>query len=330
MAFSNILGQDEIKKELRDAQKIGKSPHALIFAGLSGLGKKLTALAMAKLLNCAGAGDDSCDKCPSCRKIDKLCHPDLLILEPQGDYIKIDQVRRLREGLCYRPFEGKAKVAIIDGAENMKKEAANALLKTLEEPPPATFIFLICNDSSSLLPTIRSRCRIFKFKPIDESSLARALVEAGIAEPRAQIAAALSGGAYARALQLGRAESFQSRDSAISLMGEVSLGDVDSIFERSRRLAKNSAEVEGLIEHLQALARDVALLKSSGPEAPLMNLDRRSDVEGLAKVLSKDSALNIFDCAVETWSLMQRNVNSQLALDVLMLKIARAKSKQEV
>lgn len=325
MALLDILGHEEVKKEIKEAHHRGKLPHALLFAGPPGVGKKLTAFALAKVLNCAEAGDDSCDRCQSCRKIDKMCHPDVMLLEPQGDFIKIDQVRWLREELYYRPYEGKVKVAILDGADKMRKEAANALLKTLEEPPLGTALFLICNDASALLPTIRSRCRLFKFKPIEEESIARALSEAGIADSKAKIAAALSGGGYARAFQLGGAESFQARDSAISLMKESSLDEVDLIFQRSRRLAKNGTEAEQIIEYIQALARDVAFLKSSVSDAQLMNLDKIADIEGLAKVLTAEGALSVFDCALETGSLLRRNVNAQLALDVLMIKIALAK-----
>ncbi|HYR02031.1 MAG TPA: DNA polymerase III subunit delta', partial [Syntrophobacteria bacterium] len=195
MGFSEIIGQNRVIRLVRQALRHGRLPHALLFAGLDGVGKRRTALALARVLNCEGASSgDSCDRCLSCRKMASGNHPDLLLVEREGQFIRIDRIRDLQRRLRFRPLEGRKRVILIHEAETMRTEAANALLKILEEPPPDNLFILTAPDSTALLPTIASRCLCLRFQPLTRAAIAAHLTEVHAVPPdRADLVAALAG-----------------------------------------------------------------------------------------------------------------------------------------
>jgi len=143
MGFTKILGQQRVVRLLRQAVLQENLPHAFLFTGMEGVGKTLTAFTFAKAVNCTGGVEaDCCNRCLSCRKVNNCNHPDVFTLEREGPFIKIDQIRALQQRLRFRPLEGDYRVMVIVDAQNLKVEAANALLKILEEPPPANIFIL--------------------------------------------------------------------------------------------------------------------------------------------------------------------------------------------
>src|SRR5919109_2030307 len=208
MFFTNVLGHEFQKGALRRAVRESRISHAYLFSGPDGIGKKLIALEFGKILNCvstyeSGEADlknTACD-CPSCRKIEKGIHPDVLLVEYKGTKdIKVDQIREeVEEKLYFRPFEGRFKVAILDEAERMNQNAQNAFLKTLEEPPPDSVIILITSQPQSLLPTIRSRCQLLEFSPLPEEILVEEIRKRKNLSPdEAVLCARLSGGSLGK------------------------------------------------------------------------------------------------------------------------------------
>lgn len=202
MSFNSIEAQDAAIGTLRRALRSGKVPHAYIFSGPAGVGKRLTAMALASALNCVQARDDSCGVCNGCQKIARAVHPDVftLSLPEQRKSISVDAVRELEGRLATRPHEGRAKVAIIDPADRMTEAAANALLKTLEEPGGGRFLVLVTSRISSLLPTVRSRCQVIRFNALPVAFVQRLLIETGYSEMQASAAAAFSSGSLDRAV----------------------------------------------------------------------------------------------------------------------------------
>ena len=174
MSFEFILGQDRPKQVLKKVLRNGHVPNAYLFYGPESIGKKFTAIEVAKALNCEISGpEDGCDQCPACQKIDRRTHPDFFLLEPEKSsptaresILKIDAIRELQKKLVYLPYEGQTKVVIIDNAECMNPQAANSFLKTLEEPQSQTLIILIASNPYQLLPTIVSRCQGIRFYPL--------------------------------------------------------------------------------------------------------------------------------------------------------------------
>src|SRR4051812_32757234 len=221
MPFSAIAGHRPVLELLSRAVARNTLPQSLVFAGPEGVGKRLAAVALAQALNCAHAADgDACGTCASCTRILRGVHADVLVIEP-GDSgtIKVDQVREAIERTGYRPFEGKRRVVIVEEADALLSEAQNALLKTLEEPPPASVFVLVTARADVLLPTVRSRCQRLRFGPLSPADVAAVLVrDHGFAEPDARAAAAAADGSIGRALDEGADEAVAARDAAARLL----------------------------------------------------------------------------------------------------------------
>ena len=176
MSLHTIIGQEKAVRILSGTLKRGCVPSSVLLSGDSGIGKRLAALNYAKALNCLEPVDfDACDHCNSCRKIDVESHPDVTTLLPENDEIKIEVIRQAGEMLSLRPYEGKKKVLIFDDADFMNINAANAFLKTLEEPPSDSVIILISTSPDRLPETIRSRCMHIRFRPLSDEAFKRVL-----------------------------------------------------------------------------------------------------------------------------------------------------------
>ncbi|MCH7479331.1 MAG: DNA polymerase III subunit delta' [SAR324 cluster bacterium] len=170
MTFDDIQGQERVIATLRRMIAGGRIPSALLFAGPHNVGKRSTALALAKALNCPEGQGEACGQCPTCRKIGQGVHPDVLLVEPEGQFIRIDQVREVVGSLALNPFEAKKRVVVVAEAERMNPQAAHAFLKTLEEPPADTLIVLCATGAAQLLETIVSRCLPIRFAPLPEEA----------------------------------------------------------------------------------------------------------------------------------------------------------------
>jgi DNA polymerase-3 subunit delta' len=176
MAFGDIIGHDKPVRILLGTIKRERVPTSILFSGDSGIGKMLTALNYAKALNCLSpANYDACDKCSSCLKINSSSHPDISLIVPENDEIKIDLVRQAEQTLSLKPYEGNKKILIVDDADRMNISAANAFLKTLEEPPPDSVIMLLTANPDRLPDTIRSRCMHVRFRPLPAEACLRVL-----------------------------------------------------------------------------------------------------------------------------------------------------------
>lgn len=167
MALGEIIGQDRALRILLGTLKRNRVPSSVLLSGDSGIGKRLAAINYAKAVNCLEPIDfDCCDKCISCKKIDSGMHPDVLMIVPENDVITIETIRDTQEVISLRPYEGRKKVLIVDDADAMNIYAANAFLKTLEEPPEDSLIILISSNPERLPDTIRSRCINVRFYPL--------------------------------------------------------------------------------------------------------------------------------------------------------------------
>ncbi len=174
--FQNILGNDKIKESLQEALRSGKISHSYLFIGKSGIGKKMIAKEFAKAILCLSE-NKYCNNCKSCLEFDGSNNPDFILLEPEGNVIKIEQIRNMQKKIQEKPIISNKKVYIIDNADLMTQEAQNALLKTLEEPPEFVTIILIGENENSFLATIKSRCMILHFMPIVASDMEMYLSE---------------------------------------------------------------------------------------------------------------------------------------------------------
>lgn len=311
MPFSEFLGNSHCVATLRRALERNRVPHALLFSGPDAVGKRLLARHLALALNCETGAADWCGKCPQCRLIGLGNHPDVSIVEPQGQFIKIEQVRRLIQEASFEPFQGKFRVFVIDEAHRLHPTAANALLKILEEPPPRSKIILITAQPHALLPTVRSRCQLLRFSPLSETEIETVLTErCGMETKEAARRARLAEGSVGRAiaLDLKRHETY-SKWAASFL--ELSVRGA-AFSEASTLAGKVSAEREDTEEWLRQLFRALRGMlqeKVSQPdnaaESGSLTLPQLEAMAGAADELRRG---------------LEHNVNRTLAIESLYLR----------
>ena len=360
MSFNNILGQERAKKILINSLIKGNISHAYIFAGPDEVGKKLTALTFAKVLNCSLSEThrdrldmvvDSCDECLSCRKIDSLNHPDLTIIKKEdvdtktntiseikrdfGDEdedkesisIKIGAIRELQRRLSLKPYEGKRKVAIIDNAEDMITASSNAFLKTLEEPPGETVIILITSNMHSLLPTVVSRCQVIKFNPLSDEHIKEILLKNyKFSENDASILSSLSKGRLGSALTADYKELCKYREDVLKMIKSSIRGDLEYIFTESKRLSKEKEELPEFLDSVIDLLRDAVIINGTGIDEGVINKDVSDKIKEFSSGLHIQYILNMVDTVQQTKSLLKRNANPQLAIETMMMNLAVSKA----
>ena len=332
MSFDQILGQENAAAILRNALLNGRLAHAYLFLGPEGVGKRLTALTLAKAMNCKSPSEmaDSCERCPSCVKVNSANHADVIILESEGEVIKIDQVRDMQRRLHYRPLEGGRRACLIDSADRLNDAASNALLKTLEEPPDETHLILITSRPHKLLPTILSRCQWVKFKPLSRAHIVQILMKVhSLEEDRANFCASLAGGSAGEALALSNRVDFQKRIDWLRAFADIPVKNTEEIFETCERIAKEEEEVNDLLELWKLWIRDLTVFKvqGEGPGEKLINHDLGLEVAEQAKKFSFARLDGLFGLISDVQRAIARNANRQLALETLMLEMKKNSKK---
>jgi len=323
MTFNSIIGHERQKNILRHALKSHRVAHAYLFEGPDGVGKRLVALALARALLCET--NQGCGDCTACRKVDHNNHPDVHLLDSEGNIIKIDQVRALQQQLSLRPLEGRYRICLIDGAEQLNPAAANALLKTLEEPQPQTVIILLSSQPESLLVTIRSRCQRLPFQRLPKKQLAEILAERlELSATEAAVLAALSEGSFKKALGRNRELYLQRRRELLKELLALSAGSIIPLFKLADQLAADKEQIIDILEIFQAFYRDLLLLKHGRPEQELVNLDLKELLYRQLKSETTYSLLRKLRALDDGRYHLQRNVNRQLALECMLMHMNAA------
>jgi len=285
MSLRDVIGQDRALRMIRGAMKSGRLAASYLFAGEDGIGKKFAALNLARALNCldpvdAGGARDACGRCASCRKIDSGSHPDFVLLAPENSLIKVEQVRRLEEALSYKSFEGGLKVAVVDEAETMNASAANAFLKTLEEPPPGSLIILVSSRPDKLPATIRSRCSRINFRPLSPADCGKVLGKAG------RESEALHRLSMGRPGLAAREDLLAERESFLDVLRRMLSGEGKPVWAERR-------DMERWIDMALIFLRDMAAAKVAGTSAALINGDM---AERLRAMGARASLEGIIEC----------------------------------
>ncbi len=339
MPFATILGQDRPRQIIQKAIINNSLSHAYLFYGPASVGKRRTAFELAKALNCLESGpEDGCGACSSCRKIDSGTHPDCFLLEPvkssptsREAVIKIEAVRELQKKLSFLPYEGKTKVAVIDGAEAMNPQAANTFLKTLEEPPAQTVLILIAANPFLLLPTLVSRCQGVKFDPLAPETVETILEQVLDPEEREnmgpeefKLRAARSMGGIRRALDADIQKTEAVRRELVELLSALSFERMDLAFKWSRDQAKQPGEVQAVLDEMLNLLRDLAVLKTPGPEERIFNRDIAETLKPLARRKHRRALFSLFDTVLDTQAALKGNANTLLTLENMLIRFCEA------
>lgn len=322
MPFAEIVGHERIVEVFRRSVRSGKISHSYIFEGVPGCGRRKTALALIQAIYCQAVDDDACGVCPACRKVTGGNHGDIHFVEPLPDKrdISIDQLREIQRELSLRPYEAPRKACIMEPAERMSVNAANSLLKTLEEPPGNAIIILLTENADMLLTTIRSRCQLIRFSPLSPENIRLLLVRNGMAPDSADLLAPMAEGSMQRAVELDNDALSARRELLLTHLSALTLGRIASVFDTAEELAGNRDETLESLDLLLSLARDVVYLHAGSSQ--IVNTSVRPALEAFAARCTMDGALQMLGSITETRRAVQRNANNKLALDCLFMRMA--------
>lgn len=314
-----LLREHIIRKRMR---------HAYLFTGPRGVGRRTLAIRFAQALNCPQplAVGEPCRSCRTCMLIEAMQHPDLAVVqaEQEGGTLKVDQVRELQRSLALSPYEATYRIALLLRFEEAHPSAANALLKTLEEPPSKVILLLTAESSESLLPTIVSRCEVLRLRPLPLEVVRQSLQERWhIQSEQADLLAHHSGGRPGYALMLYNSpEIVEQRNTWIEDHLNNLRADFVERFAYAEKIVREKEKLPYILQTWLSLWRDV-LLKTAGSSTPITNLDHTSTIEELARRFGLQVAQEIVSAILRTSNMIDRNVNARLAIEVLMLDLPK-------
>ncbi len=324
MPFCDLLGNRAIVETIRGQLAEGRLPQSLLFCGIRGIGKWTLAQGIAKALNGSHKDNDFCDACATCRRISEGVHPDVRNIVPEEQFIVIDQIREASREIFFRPFEGRRRVLIIDQAERMNAPAANSFLKTLEEPPETSIIILVTSRPNDLLPTIRSRCQIYRFGPLPADELEQLLERRSYLPEERRLLARIAAGSLGRAVTIDLAEYMRHRQEMLALLEACSR---NFLYAHSAQAAapwldkRNKADFEEKLGILFTLVRDLFLLRLDSGSESIAHVDLRSRMCSLASRLSIEQLSSAARALDHIESGARRNLNRGLAVDALLLQL---------
>jgi DNA polymerase-3 subunit delta' len=335
--FRTIAGHSRLLSLLARVIARDSMPPAVLMAGPAGVGKRLTAIAIAQAVNCLQPQSsseferDACGECASCRRIARGVHPDVIVVEPgETGAIKIEQLRDVIDRSQYRPFEGRRRVVIINEADAAGADAQSALLKTLEEPPSASLFILISSIPDALLPTVLSRCPRLRFGPLTAAEVARVLKQDhGYSESDARAAAADADGSIGRALESQSDDLTEARDAAQRILQETARTN-DPV--RRINLARDLTEGKGTpaeernrlavrLRSLGSLLRDVGIIASRADRGMLANADLEAQLEKLSPSFDAERSLRAYAAVDRALAALDRNASAKVVADWLLLEI---------
>lgn len=306
MYFEKIRGQRFAKKYLSNSIKSNMISHAYMFEGPSGVGKNTMARELATTL----------------LEMENLFNsPDYIEITPDGNSIKIAQIRKLQSDILVKPYKSY-KIYVIDEAQKMTVEAQNALLKTLEEPPKYAIIILITNNKESLLDTIKSRCEIIKFTPIPLVEVADYLTQTGVDKNRASLLANFSRGSMQKAVELSESEDFHiMRDEVQKYVETFLTGSMLDIMDIQSSIEKYKDNITNVLDLLVNYFRDIMMVKENVDSSMIINLDRLVFIKNMSTKITYSQLSKIIDIIEETKNKLRSNCNFNISIQVMTLNI---------
>lgn len=335
----NLIGHEWAVEMLKKHVVNETTRHAYLFAGAPGLGRRTLALRFAQALNCQKPVDVGipCGACRDCKQIVAMQHADLSIIEPTikdpnnpkelipapNGEIRIQQIRELQKTINLKPYQSRYRVLVFLRFQQANVEACNALLKTLEEAPSYAVLILTADNPEQLLPTIVSRCEVLRLRPLRVEEVQKELESRGLETGRAKLLAHISGGRFGYALRLIEDESLlEAREERLNdLQSLISASRVEK-FAYADKLSRDKESMRQAILIWLSYWRDV-MLRSAQAETPLVNVDRNMEIEDLAGRLSLSNARTVVSSLEDVLEKMERNVNSRLLAEVLLLDLPK-------
>jgi DNA polymerase-3 subunit delta' len=322
MGFSEIIGHTKQLESLRLALAAGRLHHAYLFLGPEGVGKRTIALSLAKSIYCDEARNDFCGQCVNCARIADRNHPDVRLIKPLAGKkeISIQQIREVEKELNFRSFSGKRKIIIIDPAAIMNIPAQNALLKTLEEPPQDSLLFLLAPNGGNVLPTVRSRCLRISFAPLPRGLVADYLIsKRGTAPEKGRLLAAMSMGSLGTAVSLDGSALLDMRRGWIEALGSLGAGDYRAAINAAEALSAEREESLQFLEWLESWYRDLLVYGITRDTAELINLDMLAQIEQHAAANTLEKLIDGMRLAAGATARIQRNLNRRMVFEDILV-----------
>ncbi len=319
-----VYGHEWAVAHMRKSIANGRIRHAYLIVGPESVGKETLARALAMTLNCTYEDEAArpCGQCSSCKRIASGNHPDMIYSEADGSTgaLKIEEIRAITGKIALKPYEARYRIAILRDFDHARPQAQDALLKTLEEPPPQALLILLAPSTESLLPTITSRSQVIHLRALPTETIHEVLVhEHGVADEQAELLARLSGGRMGWALQAMTDPSMlDQRAGALDLLENLLPMNRAKRFEIAEDLSKDKMALYPLLELWQSYWRDVLLLCQGVAGSPA-NLDRQAALEQIAKHTQAEDALTALQATRTLLGNLTTNLNLRLALEVLFL-----------
>lgn len=321
-SFRDIVGHEQIIRQLQNGIRHKKVSHAYLFCGETGSGKRLMADAFAKTLLCEAGGIEACGTCKSCKQAESGNQPDLRAVVREKASLGVSEIReQVTSDAQIKPYSSAYKVYIIDEADKLTEEAQNALLKTIEEPPEYAVFLLLATKREALLPTVLSRCVTISFYPVETGKIRKFLMEKRkLPDYVAQNAAAFSGGLIGRAILFAESEDFFNlRQDVLTLVKNI---DAFSMAEITEQVKKFAAQKEILSDALNMMAlwyRDVLLYKATRNVNFLLYSDESEAIMARAEKQSYEKLQGVVDRMEQLKQRLKANVNTEMALELLFL-----------
>lgn len=338
----DVIGQPQALRILQRLMQQDRLPHALLFFGPEGAGAEAMAVAFARALHCEKGGVLPCDVCGNCRKTSALNHPDFAMLFPfsartkdeairaallqviadpygyalpdDNTTLSVDQVRGLQRQFTYGTLQGRWRTIVILHADHMRPEAANALLKTLEEPPPRSLMILTASHPEALLPTIISRCQFLKFPALSPQVVCEALEnKKALDKGAAELIGRMCGGSFRRALEMVGGNVGDVLDRAFRFLEALTWGNDGRTYAALEQLSGERQDVMAMLKGTEIWLRD-ALLFLGEKNEHIANVQRLQDVERLASAFDVVALANIAKKIESLREMNIRNVNLHLGL----------------
>ena len=323
--WDSVLGHEQNKEFLQNFLQREARPHALLFCGAEGLGKKKLALEFAKTFLCLnGKGDDGCEACRLLNFADgNVSHPDFILVErlPEKRDLSIEQMRELAKQAAFAPVLSKNKICIVEDADRLTEAAANSFLKLLEEPPAGWLIILLASSEDKLLTTILSRVVKLRFNPLAVADVKKLLLERGVAEDASEVLARISEGSVGTALNLNEQNALEYRQTALSFLEALPLEfPMNYVTDRAWVVKYERAEAMLFVKLLQLLLRDMLFIKT-GVTVNLYNCDVQENLTALSSGWQPQGLKKALAATNDAYKALASSVGVKLVMENLAMKI---------
>ncbi len=323
-----LIGHEWAVNLLRGHLANGRLRHAYLLTGPQGVGRRTLALRVAQGLNCPqpAAPGIPCGSCHTCQRIERMQHPDLMVIQAEegSTTLKVDQIRTLQSGLALAPYEATYKIALLLRFEEANPNAANALLKTLEEPPRQVILFVTAQDTEALLPTIVSRCETLRLRPLALETVSDGLQQKwGLPPEQARLLAHISTGRPGYALHLHQnPDALENRQNYLDDHQRLLAASRVERFQYAEQLTKDKNTLKETLTIWMSLWRDI-LLSISGASTPLTNIDHVSEIQRIAEKIALETAQSMLQTFIQTFERLDHNTNTRLTVEVFMLDLPK-------